>query len=454
MEFIGRKEELRRLEKEYSRRTSFVLVTGRRRVGKTRLINEFIAGKDAMYFLVTEQADADVLADFSAALSRYSGKPQGRFDDWRDAMKAFVMSKPGKKILVIDEFQNLFRKNESFLSLMQDVWDGTMSQEELMLIVCGSHVSSMESLDKNRRSPLYGRITRHLVIRPLPFEDVRDGLPYTDEVERYAVLGGIPRYMELFDDVPLRDNVEDNVMNPSSMLFDDPRVLLGDEVREVASYMSIMRAIADGNRKLSDISSAVQVPSTTLNAYLRRLIEMGMVVRRVPVTDCNPSKSRNGLYTISDYYTAFWFRFVFPYSSEIQSGDPSWALSEYDQHFIDKHVSFVFEDLCRAMVPSMSDAIGFKPARVGSYWDGKTEIDVMAINPVLKAVFVAECKYHPNNPVDNHVLNSLKRKVGGIRELDGYKIVYGLFSLSGFDHLDDEDVVLVDRGEVVRICSN
>lgn len=105
MEFIGRKEELIRLEKEYFCRTSFVLITGRRRVCKTRLINEFIVGKDAMYFLVTEQADADILADFSAALSRYSGKLQGRFDDWRNAMAAFVMSKPGKKVLSSTSFR-------------------------------------------------------------------------------------------------------------------------------------------------------------------------------------------------------------------------------------------------------------------------------------------------------------------------------------------------------------
>lgn len=198
----------------------------------------------------------------------------------------------------------------------------------------------------------------------------------------------------------------------------------------------------------------MQVPATTLNAYLRRLIETGMVVRRVPVTDHNPLKSRNGLYSVSDHYTSFWFRFVFPYSSEIQFGNVSWALSEYDLNFIDKHVSFVFEDLCRAMVPSMSDATGFKPSRVGSYWDGKTEIGIMAINPVLKTAFVAECKYHPSNPVDNHVLNSLREKVEGVRELEGYEVVYGLFSASGFDNLDDEEVVLVDRGWIIRTRSN
>ncbi|MCL2149176.1 MAG: ATP-binding protein, partial [Methanomassiliicoccaceae archaeon] len=447
--FIGRSRELGLLEKEHGRRRALVLITGRRRVGKTRLIKEFIEGKDALYFLATEQNERLMLNDFSDAISRYSGRVQGEYRNWRDAFSAFAGSIEGKKILVLDEFQNLAGLNGSFLSVLQDIWDGPMSSEEVMLIVCGSHISVMESLDKDVGSPLYGRFTRHITLQPLSFEEVYDGGDYVEALERYAVLGGVPRYMELFDDAPLRENIEANVMDPSSMMFDDPRVLLGGEVKEPASYMSVLKAVAAGNRRISSISSALQVPATTLNPYLKRLIDIRLVRRSVPVTENDPEKSKSGLYSIDDMYTAFWFRFVHPYSSELSLGHSGWAMSEYDRRFVEDHVSFVFESVCRDSVRGMGGQIGFVPIKVGSYWDKNTEIDVVALNTAEKKAFVAECKYHRNTPVSHHVLRGLRGKCATLRELEGYDVVFGLFSVSGFDDrlLREEGIVLVDRGE-------
>ena len=451
MDFIGRGHELDILNREYSRKSSFVLMTGRRRVGKTRLIKEFIKDKDALYFLATEQNERPMLNDFSDVLSKYSGRVQGEYRNWRDAFSAFKGSKEGKKILVIDEFQNLAALDKAFLSVFQDIWDGSLSSEELMLIVCGSHISVMESLDKDNKSPLYGRFTRHMTIQPLSFKEVYDGKDYTKAVENYAVLGGVPRYMELFDDIPLRENIADNIMDPSTLMFDDPRVLLGNEVKEPASYMSVMKAIAAGNRKISSISSALEIPATTLNPYLRRLIEIRMVKRTVPVTENDPEKSKFGLYSIDDNYVAFWFRFIYPYSSELALGSTKWALSEFDRHFVEDHVSFVFESICRDQVRELEDSIGFVPTRIGGYWNKNMEIDIVAMNTVKKKAFVAECKYRKNTPVSHHVLNELRGKCAMIKELEGYEIKLGLFSVSGFDDglLKEKGIVLIDNGRVV-----
>lgn len=452
MDFIGRAHELDLLNREYSRRNSFVLITGRRRVGKTRLIREFIGGKEALYFLATEQNERSMLNDFSDAIARYSGKVQGEYRNWRDAFSAFIGSKEGKKILIIDEFQNLVGLSKAFLSVFQDIWDGSLSSEELMLIVCGSHISVMESLDKDGKSPLYGRLTRHIALQPLPFKDVYKGEDYTEAVENYAVLGGVPRYMELFDDIPLRKNIEVNVMDHTSVMFDDPKVLLGSEVKEPTGYVSIMKAIATGNRKISSISSALQIPATTLNPYLRRLIEMRMVRRTVPVTENDPEKSKFGIYSIDDMYTAFWFRFVHPYSSELSLGNTKWAMSEYDRHFIEDHVSFVFESICRNSVNDLEAHIGFVPTKVGSYWNKSTELDVVALNTAEKKAFVAECKYRKNTPVSYHVLNELRGKCVSVKELEDYEIAFGLFSVSGFDSrlMKEKDVLLIDDGAVLE----
>lgn len=446
--FIGRRIELEVLEREYSRGGSFVLITGRRRVGKTRLIGEFITGKDAVYYLATQQTERLALSDFSALLSRRTGRTYGAFRDWRDAFSAFAES--GMRILVLDEFQYLCH-DPAFASLLQESWDTVLSHAGVMLVVCGSHMTTMESLG-DRDSPLYGRFTRRMVVQPLPFGDVRGTRDFRDAVESYSVLGGVPRYMELFDEAALRGNVLRNVMDPTSPMHRDPEVLLGGEVSNPVSYMSIMKAVAAGNRRVSDISSAVEVPSTTLNAYLQKLMDVRMLRRDVPVTDPDPARSKNGLYSIEDLYTSFWFRFVYPYASDLEMGHPEWAMSEFDSHFAEGHVSFVFERICRDSVWDLAGDIGFRPVRVGGYWDRSTEIDVMALDPEHRRAFAAECKYRSSRPVDRHVLNALRAKCASIRKLEGYDVTYGLFSVSGFDDglMDEPGVLLVDRGEVVR----
>lgn len=451
MDFIGRERELGLLEREYRRRSSLVMITGRRRVGKTAVIKRFIEGRDAMYFLATNQNERTMLNDFSEALSRHKGRTYGMFRNWEEALTAFADDDSGKLLLVIDEFQYLFSQNQSFLSVMQRAWDETLSKKDLMMIVCGSHRSVMEGMDKDEGSPMYGRFSRHIIMNPLEFSSVCDPDDFIGSVERYSVLGGVPRYMELFDDGPLRDNVLNNVMDPSAMMFDDPEVLLADEVGGSFGYMSIVKAVAMGNRRLRDISSAVQVDSSTLSPYLRKLTDTGVLTRSVPVTEKDPERSKMGLYSVSDRFTAFWFRFVYPFRSELSLGNTEWAIAMFDRHFVESHVSFVFESVCRSMVRDMTDEIGFVPIRVGSYWGGNVEIDIVAVNEDEKRLFVGECKYHKNTPVCNHVLNELRGKVANVRDFDRFDVVYGLFSVSGFDDrlMSNPDVVLVDSGRVL-----
>lgn len=449
IDFIGRTRELEILEDEYSNPQSFVLMTGRRRVGKTRLIKEFIRNKDALYFYCNKVNTRSILDELSASIAQYSDRTYGEFRDWKEAFSAFAHCKDGKKLLVIDEFQNMIYADKDIIAYMQDILDNTLSGEEVMVILCGSHISIMDNLAKDYKSPLYGRFTRHMRISQLPFHVLKDD-DYIGSLERYAVHGGVPKYMELLRDGDLENAIRKDVMSPSAMMFDDIMFILNDELREPASYMSIMKSIAHGNHKISDIASNLQIPVTSLVKPLDRLMEMGFIRRDVPINE-DPERSRNGLYVFDDNYSAFYFEFVGPFRSSLELDDTDGAMEYWKKHFSEHLVAFVFEEECRRSVYRMSKDIGFIPRKVGRYWDKHCEIDVVALDTDSKKAFVAECKYHRKEPMGPSDLNRLMAKAESVKELHGYDIGYGLFSVSGFtDPLFDRDVLLVNKGVVVN----
>ncbi|MDR0523123.1 MAG: ATP-binding protein [Candidatus Methanoplasma sp.] len=450
--FIGRSFEMKALNREYSKKSSLVLITGRRGVGKTRLITEFIADKDALYFYASEHTEPMLLSRFSEAVSRYAGREGARFDGWKRAFSAFCDSREGKKVLVIDEFQNMFRSSRSFLSRLQGIWDGSLSSENVMLILCGSDVSGMDSVDKRHDSPMCGRFDKRIELRPLSFEEARRGRGYADAVEEYSVHGGVPGRMARFDRATLRENVEANVMDPGSILFDASVSLLRGEVREPAAYMSILGAMAGGRDRISSISSAAGIPATTVTPYLKRLADMRLVNREVPVTERLPEKSKTGSYEIIDAFSLFWLRFASPHLSELSLGDAGGAMARFDERFAEDHVQPAFESICRDLAGRMGERIGFAPERVGRYWNRDMEIGVVALNMEERKAFVAECAYHRDRPVGRRALDDLRRKAASVGELDGYDVRFGLFSVSGFDDSlsGDGSVVLVDKGEVLE----
>jgi len=449
MEFVGRDRELSILKDEYTAKRSFILMTGRRRVGKTRLIKEFIKDRDSMYFFCSNINSALMLREFSACLSGYSGRTYGTFDDWKQAFTAFAECKDGKKILAIDEFQYMMYADREIVPKLQDIWDNILSKTEIMLIICGSHISVMDGLNEYSE-PLYGRFTRHMRLRPLPFETVRDD-DFVGSLERYAIHGGVPKYMEMMRNGQLEQVLRNDILDPSSTMFNDVQFMLNDEVRESNGYMSIMRSIANGNHRPRDISSDLQIKETSLGKPLKTLMDMGLIRRDVPVTE-DPERSRNALYVFDDNYSSFWFEFVGPFRSSLEMGETDGAVAYWKEHFYEHHAAFVFEEVCRKSVYGMSADIDFIPRKVGRYWEGDCEIDVMALDFDSKRAFVAECKCRKGKPVGSHELNNLVAKTERIRGLKGYDIRFGLFSISGFtDEVKKRDVLLIDKGKRIDI---
>lgn len=448
MKFLGREKELSDLEKEYSRASGFVVIYGRRRIGKTTLIKQFIKGKNAFYFLATKEVESQSMKRFAGVIARTTGNTvlqKAAFSDWLDLFQTVADYKPGeKKVLVIDEFPYLVKVNDSFPSILQNAWDEILKDSNVMLILCGSLISMMKKHALSYESPLYGRRTAQMRIAPLPFTTVyaNQKLSFTDAVEQYSITGGVPKYMEFFSDTqPLYDQIKENILSKNGFLYEEPNFLLTDEVQVPTNYFSIIKVIADGNHKLGTIAGILGLETSALTPYLKTLSELGFIEKQVPVTEKNAEKTRKGLYFISDNLLRFWFRYVYPYKGELELDNIQISLDELNKDFREKFVAFAYEDICKEIFAKLcSDKkIDFTPSKIGSYWlndyGGNTQIDVMAVDTVNKRLFAGECKYR-NQPIDADVYFELAKKVENSSEIQsvfkGYDVIYGVFSKSGF----------------------
>ena len=448
MRFIGRKNELHTLNTEYNRNSSFVVIYGRRRVGKTTLIKEFLKNKTAFYYLATEELESQSmkrLANVIARTTKNTLLQKIEFTDWLDLFQLIADYKPEeKKVLVIDEFPYLVRTNSAFPSILQNAWDEFLKDSNVMLILSGSLIGMMQKHALSYDSPLYGRRTAQMRLTPLSFTSIYEtqNLPFEQAVEQFALTGGVPKYLEFFEDGrPLEEQLKDAVFSKNGFLYEEPNFLLKSESLTAVNYFSIIKTIADGNHKLGKIASAIGQESSSLTPYLSTLSDLGFIEKRTPITEKNPEKSRKGLYFIADNFLRFWFCYVYPYKGELELDNMQIVLDEIHKDFKEKFVAFAYEDICKDIFAKLcsNNAISFVPSRIGSYWfndyDGDTEIDVMSVDHQNKQVFVGECKYH-TKPVDATVYFALKEKVDNAAEIrksfPKYNVIYGLFSKGGF----------------------
>lgn len=470
--FIGRISELETLEQEFQRNSGFVVIYGRRRVGKTRLIKEFIKDKNSFYFLATKEVESQSMKRFAGVIARTTKNQtvsKVAFNDWLDLFQVIADYKPDeKKVIVIDEFPYLVKTNEAFPSVLQNAWDEILCDNNIMLILCGSLISMMKKHALSYESPIYGRRTAQIRLKPLPFSQLykTQKLSFTDAVEQYSVTGGVPKYLEFFDSSKaLYDEIQNTVLSKNGFLYEEPQFLLENEVQTPNSYFSIIKSIADGNHKLSKISDSLGLETSKLTPYLTTLTELGFIEKQVPITEKNSEKSRKGLYFISDNFIRFWFRYVYPYKGELELDNPQIVFDELNKDFIESFVALEYENICKDIFASLCEQgkIDFTPSKIGSYWlndieNENAQIDVMSIDNKNKILFVGECKYH-NSPVDAKVYFKLKQKVEESSEIknvfDGYKIIYGIFSKSNFTPrlLDvaskNEDILLINENSIL-----
>ena len=460
--FVDREQEMETLQSEYEKDGSaLVVLYGRRRVGKTTLISEFIKDKNALFFLASEESEAQNRSLLKEKVAEFINSDllrSAEVKSW-DVLFQSIMDTPfeSKPVIVLDEFQYLGKANPAFPSIFQRIWEEILKDKSVMVILCGSLISMMESQTLAYGSPLYGRRTAQIRLKQIPFAYYHEFFPgksHRELIEMYAVTGGVPKYIELFSESgDIYSAIRKCVLNRSGYLYDEPHFLLQQEVTEVGSYFSIMRAIAAGNSKLSAISAVLEIKATSLTKYLKTLIDLDILEREVPITEENPERSKKGLYKIKDNYLRFWFAFVYPNMSFIESGHSEIVMNKIKKSLVRNHIAFVYEDVCKERMWELNaeDRWPFNFTKLGRYWNARTEIDIAAIDPEGKNLILGECKYW-QEPVDVDVLRNLEAKTDAVDwERNNRKVWYVLFSVSGFT---DELTALAAAREDVLLCDD
>ena len=441
--FVDREQEMATLQSEYDRDGSaLVVLYGRRRVGKTTLISEFIKNKKALFFLASEESESQNRLAFQEKVADFLNSDllkNVEVKSWDVLFRAIIDTHfDSKPVIVLDEFQYLGKSNPAFPSVFQRIWEEILKDRQVMVILCGSLISMMQSQTLAYDSPLYGRRTAQIRLMQIPFAYYHQFFPDKSRkelIEMYAVTGGVPKYIELFSQSKdIYSAIEKCVLNRSGYLYDEPHFLLQQEVSEVGSYFSIIKAIAAGNTKLSAIAGVLEVKSTSLTKYLKTLMDLDILEREVPVTEDSPEKSKKGLYKIKDNYLRFWFAFVYPNMSFIESGHGRIVMDKIRKSLVRNHIAFVYEDICRERMWEIN-AEGVWPfyfSKLGRYWDSKEEIDIAAIDPDGKNLILGECKYW-QEPVGVSVLRELEAKAKTVSwEKEKRKTWFVLFSVNGF----------------------
>ncbi len=466
--FVDRESELAFLETTWrSERAEFIVVYGRRRVGKTALLRAFCENRPGVFWVASLSSEALLRRSFTDAVWQTDHPGAGTagysYESWERAFLALgELAVDRRMVVVIDEFPYLANADPSIPSILQKVWDEHLQHTRLMLILCGSHIGMMERELLEYRAPLYGRRTGQIHLRPLPLRATTALFPNYDavqQIETYAVLGGIPAYLTQWDHrQPLLVNIEQRILNPASYLYLEPQFLLREELHEPRNYFALLQAIAQGKARLNEISLATGMQSGPASRYLAILQDLHLVERRVPVTERQPDKSRRGIYRLRDPFLAFWFRFVAPHFSTLEGGHTA-PIARLVADELSQFTGPVFEDLCREWMTEQAalQRLPFVPQRIGAWWTNEEEIDLVAVGE--EAILVGECKW-TGRPVGTNLLDDLKRKahVLAIAEkstrMVAPKLHYALFARSGFTPgleatARDEGILLVDPNDLL-----
>ncbi|MBM3435113.1 MAG: ATP-binding protein [Bacteroidetes bacterium] len=337
-----------------------------------------------------------------------------------------------RQILVIDEFQYLVWANPSFPSVLQRIWDEYLKDKNMLLILCGSSVSMMLSEVLNYNAPLYGRRTGQIQLEPLSFLSFREFYPEcnaTSLVEFFGITGGVPKYIEFFNGKKeILSQIRQTYLNVDHFLNQEARFILSEEINEPINYFSILKSIASGNHTLSGISNDLKFPLQKITPYLHTLQQIGLVERIVPITESVQHKSKKGLYKINDHYLRFWFRYVFPYQSDISMGNIHWLMEKIRKEYSD-YLGSVFEEACRQIAPLVFPG---KYDRIGAWWDKQNEIDIVGLNPEKGFILLGECKWKKKLMGYEILLELIEKRKKIDFDFPVKEIQYFLFSRSGF----------------------
>lgn len=440
--FIGRKQEMRELvRREAQSGFQFPVIYGRRRVGKTRLIREFIKERPSIYFMATEQSDSAQLKAFTQAIKeQYEDKRielLDSFSDW-EVLFSFItdISQDNRLILVIDEYPYLAKAVPEISSILQKYIDHHWKDTQLYFILCGSSMSFMERQVLGYQSPLYGRRTAQIKLHPMPHYEAIKFFPqwsFEEKLYAFGVCGGIPQYLEIFSKYSsFKEAVCGEFLSISGHLSEEPENLMQQELREPAFYNSILQAIAKGASRQNDIAMAVGKNPNQLSTYLDNLIDLEILEKVNPIGGKN---TRKVIYRIKDNLYRFWFRFIPDCKVLSALGLEERAYKEKIEPSFSEYFGHVFEKIAMEYIKYqvMVGEIQELYTEYGQWWGNnpqkkqEEEIDIVCANE--EHILVGECKWR-NSMLDIAVLDKLKERARLLAA--GRQVHYILFSKSGF----------------------
>ena len=436
--FIGRKEELRKLEKLWhSEKFQHPVIYGRRRVGKTALIREFIKGKESIFFTGIESSGQQNLENLSRAI--FSTAQQGVmpvFQTFQEAFEyVFRLSMEKRLVFAIDEYPYLAKAYPAVSSILQKLIDEYKDSTKLFLILCGSSMSFMEEQVLGYQSPLYGRRTAQMKILPFDFFEAIEYFQKFSPFEMaavYGIVGGTPQYLlQMKDSLSLEDNLKKSLLEPSSYLFEEPSNLLKQEIREASTYNAIISAIASGSSRLSEIASKARLESSACSSHLNKLIALGLIRKEEPFME---KTTRKTIYAVEDPLFRFWYRFIPSHISLLQNGMIDLVCARIMEQF-SQYMGQVFEEICKQWLwrQNRQGLLPFTFLSLGRWWGSdprkkiEAEIDIAASDGENSLLF-CECKW-TNEPVNASVLEMLVERSYLLTATNRHYIV---FSKSGF----------------------
>ncbi|EEB73759.1 archaeal ATPase, fused to C-terminal DUF234 domain protein [Thermococcus sp. AM4] len=444
--FVNREWELKTLERLYNEDDfTLVLVTGRRRIGKSRLVREFLKDKDAIAVQFEKRVWEYNLAKLNRAIGEHFKIPIPNFTTFTDAFRFIASQAEGRLVVFLDEFSYLLRYSEVEAEF-QSIVDEVLPESDVMLILSASSVGLLKRSFFDYSSPLYGRSDATLNLQPLRFRHLFEwfsALVPEDAVELYAVTSGVPRYLELFSGRNVEEEITRNFFDPNAFLFREAKELLEEEFREPETYYTILEAVARGKTRVNEIAGYSFIEPKNTARYLRILEDLGILKRELPVG----RKAKRGIYRFKDLYFAFWFRFVAPYFEEIESGFPEGALEEFERDF-NCYLGFAFEEIARQFLIELNRGgkLPFKFTKIGRWWKKGEEIDLVALKERGKNALFVEVKWKDLSEREARgILKDLERKAELV-ELEGWRKSYGLVArkVEGKEELRGEGFLVWD----------
>ncbi len=445
--FVGRTSELNLLDELYaSSKSEFLVLYGHRRVGKTRLLTEWLTTRKIkpIFFVAEQDSKESLLRQFSQIIYKkaFPSLPipdTFTFANWGQVWNQIgELAKQERLVVFIDEFTYLMAVDPNLASNLQRAWDSVLEDTNIFLCFSGSHLGMMTRGILSGTAPLYGRTTAKMDLKPLPFGITKAYFERYSAPERvmlYSVFGGIPHYWRLIDQKKsVSDNIKRLLLSPGGNLKDEPRILLNDYISDPNNYIAILRAIANGYVTPKEIEGFTGIPNLHLSQYLSNLASTGYVVKKLPAT-AGPF-SRAGRQVITNPFLSFYYRFIQSRQTQLEMGEIEHTLEELQKHMVDYIGTYTWEEICRewTMRASNRGILPVYPDHVESDWGKDHQVDVVGINTMKKHLILGECKWTRERGKVNILQELVEKKASRVVPLSGNWQVYFLgFSRAGWN---------------------